>query len=323
MTTSPSRLKLILAFGAVYIFWGSTYLAIRIAIETVPPFLMAGIRFLTAGAILFGWTMARGESKPTIAHWKSAALLGFILLLIGNGALTWSEQFLPSSIAALIVTATPLWFVIVDCIQHGVRPTIQTIVGLLLGSIGMVILIDPTRIGGGAQIDIRAAIVLLIASLAWAGGSLYTKTIPTPSSPLVSTGMQMIAGGVFLLLLGLVSGELQQVQLSKISGESLLAMLYLMVFGSLIGFTSYSWLLKVASPAMVSTYAYVNPLVAVFLGWLIADELITTRILFAAVIIIVAVVTITVENIRKTSKVIKNMKVAHDHHNLEASPENH
>ena len=309
MAEVSPRLKLILAFAAVYLIWGSTYLGIRIGIESIPPFLMAGARFVVAGALLYIWTRMRGEPPPTRVHWKSAAIIGLMLLLVGNGALSWAEQLIPSGIAALIVAISPVWFVALEWMQGGTRPSAGVGVGLLLGTAGIMVLIDPADLVGGVHVDILGAVVLLLASICWAAGSIYSRRATLPSSPMLATGMEMLAGGAALLLLSAVSGELRSFQFSAVTPRSFVAVAYLTIFGSLIGFTSYIWLLRATTPALASTYAYVNPVVAVLIGWLIADEALNGHIAASAVLIVGAVAAITVLGTRRTTRTMKSLRL--------------
>lgn len=309
MSTSPSRLKIAAAFAAVYIIWGSTYLGIRFAIETIPPFLMAGGRFIVSGVILYAWVQSRTPARPTLNQWKSAAIVGGLLLLGGNGIVAWAEQWVPSGITALIIASSPISFVLIDAFQRKTPPSADVISGLVLGTIGIFLLIDPTRLIAGDELYLPGAFAIVLATVAWAYGSLYSRKADLPSSPLLATAMEMLAGGALLTLTGLLLGETARLDLTAISPRSLAAFAYLIVFGSLIAFTSYVWLLRVASPAMVSTYAYVNPVIAVLLGWLIGNEAMNGRILVAALIIVVAVAIITTFNARRTARSIKNLKI--------------
>ncbi|MBI3110504.1 MAG: drug/metabolite exporter YedA [Ignavibacteriales bacterium] len=309
MSSSPSRLKIASAFAAIYIIWGSTYLGIRFAVETIPPFLMAGGRFLVSGVLLYAWVQSRTPARPTLNQWKSAAIVGGLLLLGGNGVVAWAEQWVPSGITALIIASSPIFFVLIDALQRKTSPTMDVVSGLVFGTVGIFLLIDPTRLIAGDEIYIPGAIAILLADVAWAYGSLYSRKADLPSNPLLATAMEMLAGGVLLTLTGLLLGETGRLDISAISAQSLFAVLYLIVFGSLIAFTSYVWLLRVASPAMVSTYAYVNPVIAVLLGWLIGNEAMNNRIVVAAMIIVGAVVIITTFNARRTARSLKNLKV--------------
>jgi len=284
-----------LAFASVYLIWGSTYLSIRITVETIPPFLMVGTRFVIAGALLYGWAMARGESRPVRFHWRSAFIIGGLLLLGGNGGVTFALQTVPSGTAALLVAAIPLWMVLIEWLRPGgIRPTKRVFLGLGLGFAGIAILIGPQEIAGSGQVPVVGALIIILATLSWATGSLYSRSAKMPDSPLVSTAMEMLAGGFLLLLAGSITGEWGALDVTQISMRSLIALIYLIFFGSIIAFTAYIWLLQVSTPARVSTYAFVNPVVAIFLGWAILDEALTGQTLLAAAVIVVAVVIITV-----------------------------
>lgn len=289
-----ARPKLVAAFAAVYTVWGSTYLAIHYAIATIPPFLMAGTRFVIAGALMFAWSLAMGAKRPTKTHWRNTGFVGLLLLLGGNGGVVWAEQNVPSGIAALLVAVVPLWLVLLQWIAPGgKRPSLGVAFGIAIGLAGMGVLVGPDSFAGHGPINPWGALALILASLSWAAGSLFARGARLPS-PILATSMEMLTGGIGLLILGLATGETHQFQLHAVSTTSLVGLAYLIVFGSFIGFTAYSWLLKHASPAAVGTYAYVNPVVAVFLGWLIAGEPVTPRTFAGAAIIVVAVGIITV-----------------------------
>ncbi len=281
---------------SVYIIWGSTYLAIRFAIETVPPFLMAATRFLIAGSILYVGRRALGDAVPTRWEWRSAAIIGIFLLVGGNGGVVWAEQRVFSGVTALLVGTAPLWMILIDSLHPGGRrPSRWAILGVILGFVGICVLIGPPQnANNGGSVDLVGAGVLILASLFWAIGSLYNRQASLPSSPLLGTGMEMLAGGAGLLLLGILTGELQQLNLTAISARSLLGWAYLIVFGSWIGLTSYTWLLRAAPTPLVSTYAYVNPVVAVLLGYLLASEPLTLQTLIAAVIVVGSVALTTI-----------------------------
>ncbi len=294
-TGAPSRTRIMAAFAAVYLIWGSTYLAIRFAIETLPPFLMAGVRFTLAGALLYGFLRLRGAPRPERVHWRSAAIVGVLMLVGGNGGVTWAEQYVPSGIAALMIATVPLWIVVLDWLRPGgVRPTPPVIIGLVLGFVGLVLLVGPGELAGSRRINLVGGGALLVAALLWSIGSLYSRRAPLPTKvPLQGTAMEMLVGGLVLLMLGTATGEWARFDPAAVSLRSVLAVAYLIAFGSWIGFSSYVWLLKATAPARAATYAYVNPVVAVFLGWLLANEPLTIRTLLAAAIIISAVVIIT------------------------------
>ena len=289
------RARLIAAFAAVYLVWGSTYLAIRFAVETLPPLLMAGARFLIAGVILLLWSRLRDSAaRPTRIDWRTGFISGALLLLGGNGGVVWAEQRVPSGIAALLVAVVPLWMVLLDWMRpEGRRPPALVFVGLGLGLAGLALLIGPDSLHGHAEISVVGAIVLVLASLSWAAGSLYTKHAPRPSSGLNGAAAQMIAGGGLLVVAGALSGEFSRLDLAHASSRSILGFLYLVSFGSLIGFTAYVYLLAHTTAAKAATYAYVNPVVAVLLGWAFASEPITRRTLLAAAVILAGVAIIT------------------------------
>jgi len=288
----PFRLALLAAFAAVYVIWGSTYLAIRVAVETLPPFLMSGTRFLLAGAMLYGWA-ARGAARPGTRAWLAAALLGALLLLGGNGGVTWAEQTVTSGMAALLVASEPLWIVLLDWLRPGGRrPGLTPVLGVALGFGGVALLLGPGALSGVAGVNLGAIVIILAAS-SWAVGSLYARQAPLPTNGPQSSGMQMLAGGVLLTVAGLGSGELQRLSASSLSPRGLLALAYLVVFGSIVAFSAYAWLVKHTTAARASTYAYVNPVVAVLLGWALLGEPITGRTLVAAAIIVGSVALIT------------------------------
>lgn len=291
MTPQASRASIAVALGLVYVVWGSTYLAIRYAVETLPPFSMAAVRFLVAGALLYGWARLRGAARPRGAHWGAAAVVGCLLLLGGNGCVVWAEQTIDSSIAALLVTTTSLWMVLLDWILHGRRPGLGVGVGLLAGFGGVALLVGPEAWEGEAEW--APSLAVLLGAFLWALGSVFGQRAPRPASPLLGSGMEMLAGGAALLLLGLLVGEPARFSWAEASWASVAGLLYLIVFGSLVGFTAYSWLLRRAPLPLVSTYAYVNPVVAVALGWAIAQEEPTARTGVASAVIVASVAAIT------------------------------
>jgi drug/metabolite transporter (DMT)-like permease len=296
-TLPPPRSLVVAAFAVIYLVWGSTYLAIRVAIDTLPPFLMAGARFLVAGALMYGWARSRGAARPDRRQWKAALLLGTLFLLLGNGGVVWAEQYVASGMAAVLVALMPIWTAIVEWVRPGGRrPGLLTSIGLLTGFVGVALLLSPGA--DGSAVDPLGALVLVGASLSWAIASVLSKGMPLPRSGALSSGMQMLAGGALLALAGLVTGESGALDLEAVSLRSGAALLYLIVFGSLLGFGAFTWLLRVASPARVATYAYVNPLVAVTLGWALLGEPLGLRELGAAAVIIAGVVLITTAKLR-------------------------
>lgn len=286
--------RLALAFAVVYVIWGSTYLAIRIAIETIPPFVMAGSRFLLAGAIMYLWTAARGAPRPTRVHWRSALIVGGLLLFGGNGSVTWAEQEAPSGLAALVVATIPIWMVILDAVRPGgARPGRHTVIGVIIGFLGIGLLFGPSSSGVSEGIRPISLAVLMFAPFSWAIGSLYSRGATWPRSPLQGIAMQMLCGGALLLAAATVTGQWADFEPASVSPASLVSYLYLVVFGSIIAYTAYIWLLTASTPAKVSTYAYVNPVIAVFLGWAIADEPVTPSMLAAMAIILFSVTLIS------------------------------
>jgi drug/metabolite transporter (DMT)-like permease len=289
-----SRAQVTAAFASIYIIWGSTYLAIRYAVATIPPFLMGGVRFLISGALLYVWARSRGAPAPTKLHWRNAVIAGGFLLLGGNGAVVWAEQFVPSGLTALLVSILPFWLVIIEWVRPPrQRPSTAVLVGLVVGFVGIIVLVGPGSIGGQGDIKPIGALVLILGSLSWAIGSFWSRDAQLPESGLLTTGMEMLGGGVLLILVGALTGEFSQLDVSRISRESTIGLVYLITFGSLLGFTSYIWLLDKVSPAHLGTYAYVNPIVAVLLGWAIAGERLSLRTAVAAAIVICAVALIT------------------------------
>ncbi|MFB7813619.1 drug/metabolite exporter YedA [Paenibacillus chitinolyticus] len=282
------------ALMSVYLFWGGTYLGMKVAIETIPPFTMGGVRFLSAGLILYVLARLTGEKRPNAEEWKGAGITGALLLLGGNGVVAWAEQRVPSAIASLLVATVPLWMLVFGWMGHSRnKPSTGIVAGLLLGFAGIVILVVHPGSSSGGNLDMLGIVSLLLASVSWSIGSLYSRKAKLPQSPLLSTALQMIIGGALLLITALVLGEWSGLQPSTITLRSYAALGYLIAFGSIVSYTAYIWLLKHAEPVLVSTYAFVNPVVAVFLGWSLAGEQLSPNSLTAAVFIIAAVVVIT------------------------------
>jgi drug/metabolite transporter (DMT)-like permease len=293
-STISLRWRIVLAFAAVYLIWGSTYLAIRFAIETIPPFLMGGVRFLIAGGVLYSVLRWRGVRAPSRWQWRSALIVGGLLLFGGNGGVIVAEQYVPSGLAALIVAMVPLWMVLLNWWWGDrARPNAGTAVGVGLGLAGIVMIAARGQSAAESAVNPIGLVILIGASLSWSIGSLYSRKASLPVNALLSTSMEMLAGGALMMIAGLWLGQGAQIHFDQISMLSLSALGYLVVFGSLIGFTAYVWLLKVTTPARVSTYAFVNPVVAVFLGGALAGEELSLRVLIAAAVIILAVMLIT------------------------------
>ena len=298
-TAAPSRALVLTAYATVYVVWGSTYLAIRYAVETIPPFVMTGTRFLLAGALLILWSKWRHGARATASNWRAATIAGTLLLAAGNGAVVWAEQRVPSGLTALLVSSVPLWMVLAEWLRpRGKRPTLGVVAGIAVGMAGIVLLIGPGSLGG-ERVDPAGAAALVFASLSWAIGSLYSREADLPSNPIFATGMEMFAGGAVLWLGALVAGEWYHLDLARATPASISGFFYLVVFGSLIGFTAFAWLLRVSSPAKVSTYAFVNPVIAVLLGWAIAHEPVGPRTIAAAAVIVGAVALITLAKGRR------------------------
>jgi drug/metabolite transporter (DMT)-like permease len=285
----PGRAAVWSALATIYVVWGSTYLGIMVAIETLPPLLMSAARFLVAGAILYAFAIRRGDrsgDRPTPRQWVAAAVVGGALLLAGNGGVALSEQYIDSGVAALLVATIPLWMAALDRLLNGRRLSWTGLLGLVVGLGGVALLVGPS---GAGPIDGVGAALALAAAFAWAWGSLYARDASLPARPLVGAGMQMLAGGALLVVAGAATGEFGQVDLGAVSARSLLAVAYLVVFGSVIAYSAYVWLLKNASTSLVSTYAYVNPVVAVILGALFLAEPVTPRMLLAGLAIVASV----------------------------------
>lgn len=281
----------VLGFATVYVIWGSTYLAMRVGIESVPPLLLAGIRHLLAGLILYPLMRWKTGERPTLAQWRTCIVTGSLLLLIGNGGVCVAELTVPSGVAALLVATVCLWMVLVDWIRPaGTKPSGRVVAGIVMGFGGLALLVGPEHLGGSKRIDPVGAGILVVASLAWACGSLYSKHNAMPRSPMLGVAMQSLAGGVLLWIAGFFTGEVRALHLAAISSRSWVAIAYLIVFGSGMGFTAYLYILKKSSAARVGTYAFVNPVIALFLGWLIVDETITLRTVLAAAVILTAVI---------------------------------
>ena len=292
----PSTAAVILALALVYVVWGSTYLAIAVMIETLPPLLSAGFRYGSAGLMMLTalaaharWRRRQGPvERPTAAHWRSAFIIGTLLLLGGNGGVVLAELRIPSGVAAVLVATVPIWLAVIDATLTRRRPGALVIGGLVAGIVGVAVLLVPVE--GLADLDPLGVLLVVGGTICWASGSLYARRAPLPRSGLLATGMEMVAGGLALVVAGTLLGEIGRTNVDAFSVRSLLAFAYLVVFGSIVAFTAYTWLLANVSVATVGTYAYVNPIVAVALGAIFLSEPITPRTLVASVIIIGAVI---------------------------------
>lgn len=299
MSSPSSRLTVGLALATIYLVWGSTYLAIRVAVETMPPFAMAAGRFLIAGSLLFGFLKFRGAPRPTARQWFENSIIGTLLLVGGNGLVGWAEQEVPSGVAALLIGVGPLFIVLTEWAwQGGQRPTALTMVALGLGLIGVAWLAAPWEQSGAHRLPPVGVGVIMAACLFWAIGSIYSRHARSGAGPLMSASLQMLGGGGALIVVGLLTGDFRRLEFAAISTHSWWSFVYLIVVGSLIGFCTFVWLMKNVPPALAATHAFVNPLVAVVLGWWLLDEEVSSRTFVATAIIITAVVIITVQKNR-------------------------
>ena len=291
--------QVLAALVAVYFFWGTTYLGMKFAIETLPPFIMLGLRFTTAGAIMFAWEWVRLRPRITLSQWKGMGMVGCLMLLGGTGGVAWSEQVVPSNIAAVVVATVPLWIAIIRWVflRHD-RPERVTIVGLLTGFVGIIMLVAFTSGPSAAEGYGLGLVVLGFSTFLWSVGSLYSRTADQPESPALAISMQMIVGGLLNLFLGILCNRGSMMSLGEMSMRSAVALGYLVVFGSIVGFSSYIWLLKKTDPALASSYAYVNPIVAIILGWLLAGERLNAGSLAATLVILLGVILIVRGTVR-------------------------
>jgi drug/metabolite transporter (DMT)-like permease len=286
--SGASALAVWSALGAVYVIWGSTYLAIRFTVETIPPFLSAAARFIISGGFLYLWRRVAGDPQPTHSEWRNASIIGIFLLVGGNGGVVWAAQYIPSSFSALLVATVPLWMLLFDAVRRGgERPSAKALIGILIGFCGTALLIGWTT-GEATAKSFQGALAVIFASVFWAMGSIYSKTSKLPSSPLVSTGIQMLGGGVVQIFVALLFGEFGRFELSAVSSRSAMAWAYLTLVGT-VAFVAYAWLLRNAPIPLVATYSYVNPLVAILLGYFLGREIMNLRILFAAALVICSV----------------------------------
>lgn len=289
---SRVRPRILLAMAATWFIWGSTYLATAIAVRDLPPFLLSGLRNVIAGTLLYGFFRARGAARPTSAQWGTAILVGVSLLALGNGSVTWAAHREPSGVIALIVSLVPLWLLVFGWFgAKGVRPSGYEVAGVLLGLVGIALLVAPHE--GGGNVTPLGLGVLLVSTLAWAGGSLYARTLPPLPVPLIGTGMEMLMGGTVMLAVSAASGEWARLSAADFTPRAIGALTYLVLAGSVLGFSAYKWLLANVRPALAGTYAFVNPVVAMLLGWLFAGEALTGRLLLAMATIVGAVAMIS------------------------------
>jgi drug/metabolite transporter (DMT)-like permease len=287
--TRPSQLAIVAAFGAVYFIWGSTYLAIRIGVAEIPPFVMAGSRFLLGGGVFIAWALGRGATPPSRRDWATTGVIGTLMAAGGNGLVSWALETVPSGLAALFVSMVPLWVAVVDWLKpRGHRPPVTVILGLVLGFAGVALLINPDGLTGTQTIDPFGASLLVLAPMLWATGSVYSRYAPQPESQALSSGMQMLGGGIALMAFSVANHELTEFDWTAVSGTALVAWIYVTVLGS-VAYASYLWLLKASTPAKAATYAYVNPVIALLLGYLVADETLSAWSIGCSAVIVTAV----------------------------------
>ncbi len=295
MSSEPSASvpKLVIAFGAIYFIWGSTYVAIHYAIQTLPGFLMAAARFMLAGAVLCTYSWSRGARLAGPHPWRTVFAMAFFLLLAGHGTVVLAIHWVPSGLAALLLCTTPIWVALLEwALPGGKRPGGRVSTGILMGFLGVIMLIGVGDLRSGT-VDFLGAGVLLASSVSWAFGTIYARHRQVSASPILTSGLQMFSGGLLLLVAGVLNGDLSLLHANTVSAQSILAFGYLTVFGSIVAFTAYSWLVKVTSPARAVTSSYVNPVVAVLLGHAIAGEPLTYRMMMAMLTIVLGVIVIT------------------------------
>jgi drug/metabolite transporter (DMT)-like permease len=298
-TDRPARWKFLFAFAMIYFVWGSTYLAIRVGVHEMPPFLMAGLRFTAAGAAMFLWMRLSGTPSPTWLEWKGATLLGALMFLLDYACLFWAEQRIPSGIAAVILAMIPVCITLLEIIFLRTQAiTFRLMTGLVVGIVGVGVLANPWSSLGETPLDRRGVIALLVACMGWSVGTIVTKRLVLPASKPMSAAAQMLTGGIQLLILALVSGEFAGFHPRDFSGKAWFSLIYLIIAGSIIAFTAYVWLLHFTSPTRVGTYAYVNPVVAVVLGSLLGGETVGPRTILGTVLILVSVGAITTAKAR-------------------------
>lgn len=307
----PATWKTLLAFAIIYFVWGSTFFAIRVGVAEVPPLLLASMRFLVAGLVLYLWMLARGERSPTLRQWISASLLACLIFVLDYGLLFWSEQRVPSGIAAVMLATIPVFMALSEIIfLRTRRMTVSLAVALLIGICGVAVLMSRALNLGGAPVDRGGAIALIIGAVTWSIASVLTRKLTLPESKVMSSGVQMLAGGVLLAVVSAALGEFGRFHPASVSREAWWALLYLIVFGSIIGFTAYVWLLHHQSPTKVGTYAYVNPVVAVVIGYFLAGEPLTLRTILGTLFVLVSVVVITTTGAKKPAALQKPSEAA-------------
>jgi drug/metabolite transporter (DMT)-like permease len=283
----------IAAFLSIYLIWGSTFLATRFAVATIPPFFVSGTRFFLAGLVLFAFAQLRNPTRLTWRNWVAATSMGALFFLICHGGVSWAAQHVPSGVSALLMSSISLWTALLELlIRSSTRPNRRMLTALFIGFIGMVMLVIRPEVLAGSKVGSLGAVVVLIGAFSWGLGTVLTRRMPLPKSPILASGMQMIGGGGLLLVAGMVSGQGNGFRLSQVSSASLWSMVFLTLIGSLVGFTCYVYLLSVSTPTRVATYAYVNPIIALFLGWIIGGEHPSTLSLIASGVVIASVATV-------------------------------
>jgi drug/metabolite transporter (DMT)-like permease len=297
--------KTLLAFAIIYFVWGSTYLAVRVGVREVPPLILAAMRFSVAGLVLFGWVLARGERAPSLREWRSASILGMVIFLFDYGLLFWAEQRVPSGIAAVMLATIPVFMALSEIIfLRTQRLTVRLALALLIGLGGVGVLMSRALNLGGAPIDKWGAIALIFASISWSAASVLARKLPLPSSKVMSSGAQMLAGGILLIIAAGAFGEFRNFHPSVVSRGVWFALVYLIVAGSIVGFTAYVWLIHHESPTKVGTYAYVNPIVAVLVGYFLGGEALSARTILGTVFILISVVVITITPAKKPAETL-------------------
>ncbi|MGD8305332.1 MAG: EamA family transporter [Ignavibacteria bacterium] len=292
------NIRVSIAFAIIYVVWGTTYLAIRFVLETMPPFMMTGIRFTVAGLLLFTWSYSRYSFKPKLKDLRLPVITGFFMFLVGHGSLAWAEQYISSGFAALEAASIPVWIVLLSWMQsRSNKPNKFTVTGIILGITGVALLIGTggdfsINPSASSAVTIISIVLLVMGTISWAAGSIQSRKINKDIPLLYTTSIQMLTGGVSLLLLAFIDGEVSQISVANVSFISIVSLLYLIVFGSIIAYSSYLWLMNQCAPAKVSTYAFVNPLIAVFLGWVLVDEPITHVMILGAAAILFSVLLI-------------------------------
>lgn len=303
MTARPARWKVLLAFAIIYLVWGSTYLAIRIGVREMPPFLMAGLRFAAAGFLLLLWARMRGTPLPTAREWRDASILGALMFLMDYACLFWAEQRVPSGVSAVILAAIPVCITLLEItVLRSQRLTLRLAAGLAVGIVGVLVLMNPVPSLGGAPLDRGGLMALIVACWGWSIGTIIAGRLTLPAAKSMSSATQMLSGGVQLLLLAAVAGEFAGFHAQRISPAAWFSLGYLIVAGSIIAYTAYVWLLHYESPTRVGTYAYVNPVVAVVLGAALGGEAIDRRTVLGTVLILLGVVAITTAKAKRTAQ---------------------